>query len=107
MKRITLLACASVFALAPLAAMAQSATATDVQRDVNQRRRIEQGVKSGALTNRETGRLEGREDHIARDEANAGANGHVTAHEQRRIQMAENRDSRQIQRQKHNDHWGN
>jgi hypothetical protein len=79
----------------------------DVQRDVNQQRRIEQGVKSGALTNRETGRLEGREGHIARDEANTGANGHVAAHEQRRIQTAENRDSRQIQRQKHNDHWRN
>lgn len=79
----------------------------DVQRDANQQQRIEQGVKSGALTNRETGQLEGREGRVARDEANAGANGHVTPREQRRIQTAENHDSRQIHRQKHNDHWKN
>src|SRR5262249_56531272 len=30
----------------------------DVQRNINQQQRIEQGVKSGQLTNREAGRLE-------------------------------------------------
>lgn len=79
----------------------------DVQRDVNQQQRIEQGVKSGAVTNREAARAEGHEGRIARDEANAGANGHVTGREQHRIQTAENHESRQIHHEKHNDHWRN
>ncbi|WP_035374863.1 hypothetical protein [Pseudoduganella violaceinigra] len=75
----------------------------DVQRNVNQQKRIEQGVRSGELTNREAGRLERQEGHIAKREANAGADGHVGAHEQGRIQRAENRESRRIHHAKNND----
>jgi len=73
----------------------------DVQRNVNQERRVEQGVKSGQLTNREVGRLEGGESRVDRAEARAGANGGVSAGEQKRIQSADNRQSRRIYRQKH------
>jgi hypothetical protein len=72
-----------------------------VQRNVNQDQRIEQGVKSGQLTNREAGKLEkgqARDDHA---EARAGANGRVNANEQQRIQKAENKQSKRIYRQKH------
>ena len=73
----------------------------DVQRNINQQSRIEQGVKSGALTNRETARLERGEARIDRKEARAGANGNVSAREQRRVQKAENRESRRIYKEKH------
>src|SRR5262249_28220466 len=75
----------------------------DVQRNVNQQQRIEQGVKSGSLTNREVGRRERGEPRITRREARAGRDGHVGPGEQRRIQSAENRESRRIYRQKHDD----
>ena len=73
----------------------------DVQRNVNQQQRIEQGVKSGSLTNREVGKLERGQ---ARDNAmqyRAGRDGHVGPNEQRRIQSAENAQSRRLYRQKH------
>jgi len=73
----------------------------DVQRNVNQQSRIEQGVKSGALTDREAARLERGQARDNRMEARAGADGKVGAREQRRIQKAENRQSRRIQREKH------
>ena len=73
----------------------------DVQRNVNQESRIAQGVRSGALTNREAGKLEGGQARVDRKEARAGADGHITAGEQRRIQGAENRQSAAIHREKH------
>jgi len=73
----------------------------DVQRNVNQDKRIEQGVKSGQLTNREAGKLENGQARVDRDEARAGANGHVSAKEQQRIQKAENQQSKHIYKQKH------
>jgi hypothetical protein len=73
----------------------------DVQRNINQQTRIAQGVKSGELTNREVGRLEHGQARSNRIQANAGADGHVGANEQRRIQHADNGQSRRIARQKH------
>src|SRR5262245_44312148 len=73
----------------------------DVQRNINQQQRIEQGVKSGALTNREVSKLERGQ---ARDNAvqyRAGRDGNVSASEQRHIQSAENRQSQRIYREKH------
>jgi hypothetical protein len=73
----------------------------DVQRNINQEQRIEQGVQSGSLTNRETARLEGGQAHVDRREAVAAADGHVGAREQHRVQRSENHQSRKIRRQKH------
>jgi len=75
---------------------------SDVQRNINQQRRIEQGVQSGALTKKETSALEHGQARIDRDEARAGANSHMSAREQDRIQHAENHQSKQIYREKHN-----
>ncbi|HKR79563.1 MAG TPA: hypothetical protein VJR69_07645 [Nitrospira sp.] len=74
----------------------------DVQRNINQQNRIEQGVQSGQLTNKEVSHLEGGQARVARTEARAGADGHVGAAEQRRIQNKENRQSRHIFNNKHN-----
>ena len=73
----------------------------DVQRNINQQQRIEQGVKSGALTTKETAQLERGQARDTRAEARAGANGNVSAKEQARIQKKENKQSRDIYREKH------
>jgi len=75
---------------------------TDVQRNINQESRIQQGVQSGQLTNKEASQLERGQARVDRAEARAGADGHVTAGEQRRIQHRENAQSRHIFRDKHN-----
>ena len=74
----------------------------DVQRNVNQQARIEQGVKSGQLTNTEVAKLERGQSHVTGKEARAGANGHVGAAEQANIQAAENRQSARVYDKKHN-----
>lgn len=76
----------------------------DVQRNINQQSRIEQGVQSGAVTNKEASNLERGQARVDRKEAKAGANGHVSAGEQARIQNAENKQSNKIYREKHNNH---
>lgn len=73
----------------------------DVQRNINQDKRIEQGIKSGELTNREAAKLEHGQARVEGREAHAGADGHVGPNEQRRIQRAENRQSGHIFGQKH------
>ena len=73
----------------------------DVQRNVNQQKRIEQGVQSGALTKHETAKLERGQARVASAESRASANGHVSAAEQRAIQKRENRQSKRILKEKH------
>ncbi len=74
----------------------------DVQRNINQQNRIEQGVQSGQLTKREASQLEGGQARVDRTEARAGADGHVSAGEQRQIQHRENKQSGRIYKDKHN-----
>jgi hypothetical protein len=74
----------------------------DVQRNVNQQTRIQNGMENGSLTNREAARAEAGQARTDRKIANASADGHVGAAEQGRIQRTENRQSREIYRKKHN-----
>jgi hypothetical protein len=74
----------------------------DVQRNINQQSRIEQGVQNGSLSNKEVSNLERGQARVDRTEARAGADGHVSAKEQARIHNKENRQSRKIYREKHN-----
>ena len=85
----------------PNSASAQRMQA-DVQRNVNQQQRIQNGMDNGSLTNREAGKLERGQAHAAGREANAAADGHVGAREQRGIQRSENRQSGRVFRKKHN-----
>jgi len=75
----------------------------DVQRNINQQQRIEQGVQSGQLTNREVGKLERGQARVNRAEARAGVDGKVGPKEQRHVQKAENRQSRRIHNEKHDE----
>jgi len=74
----------------------------DVQRDINQQKRIEQGVQSGALTNREAGKLERGEARVDRKEAQSARDGHIGKHEQAGIQRREDKSSEDIFEKKHN-----
>lgn len=73
----------------------------DVQRNINEERRIADGVRSGQLTNREAARLEAGQARNNSMQARAGADGFIGRHEQRRIQGAENHQSRQIRNERH------
>ncbi len=85
----------------PLSASSQRAQA-DVQRNIAQEKRINQGVTSGSLTNREAASLERGQAHVDAREAHAAADGHISAREQRNIQHAENHQSTRIYNKKHN-----
>lgn len=74
----------------------------DVQRNVDQEKRIEAGVQSGTLTKREAGQLERGQARIDHREAVAARNRHVGRSEQYRIQTAENHQSKDIFEDKHN-----
>lgn len=74
----------------------------DVQRNVNQEKRVEQGVQSGALTNHEVGKLERGQARVDRTEARAARDGHVGKMEQAGIAHKENRQSGEIFLKKHN-----
>ena len=72
----------------------------DVQRNVNQQARIEQGVTSGQLSNKQVASLERGQAHVNRAEANAAANGRVGAVEQANVQGRENVQSARIYNKK-------
>jgi hypothetical protein len=73
------------------------------QREQNQQKRIDQGVKSGELTPREAGKLEAKQAQIKQDEVRMKSDGKLTAKERRKLKAEENRSSRDIHRKKHND----
>jgi uncharacterized membrane protein YebE (DUF533 family) len=104
MKRtFTIVVLAAVMASFAGAAMAAgTATPRIDRREARQQHRITQGVRSGALTPRETARLDAGQAHVERMEARAKADGRVTAGERGRITRAQNRQSRAIYRKKHN-----
>jgi hypothetical protein len=72
-----------------------------VQRNLNQQKRIEQGVRSGELNNHEVARLEQGQAKTSRRQARAGADGHISAREQNQIQHKQDKQSRKIRHQKH------
>jgi hypothetical protein len=83
-------------------AEAQTRTPVINQRQHNQKRRINQGVRSGELTRNEARHLRADERHISRDKRMARANGHVSRTQRQHLRREENRTSRAIYRDKHN-----
>ena len=101
MKLNHLVAALCVSALA-LPALAQTTSTPRIdQRQANQQQRIDRGVQSGALTEREAARLERGQTHVQNMENKAAADGKVTAKEKARIEHAQDVQSRRIYRQKH------
>src|SRR5215467_14817720 len=97
---------AALCALFSAAASAQTA-GSEVQRDVNQQQRIEQGLKNGSLNTREASKLEAGESRIDKMESNAEKDGKLSPAEKARIQRAQNQESRNINRAENNSARGN
>ncbi|WP_412481037.1 hypothetical protein [Azonexus sp. IMCC34839] len=94
-------AIAVVSLLLPAAVFAQANTPRVDQRQANQEQRIDQGVASGALTQREANRMERGQQHVENMENRAKADGVVTRRERARLHQAQEVESRRIYAQKH------
>lgn len=97
----TVKALAAIVVVLPTLAFAQANTPGIDQRQVNQERRIDQGIASGSLTPREANRLERGQQHVDNMENRAKADGTVTRQERNRIQHAQNVQGDRIYHQKH------
>jgi uncharacterized membrane protein YebE (DUF533 family) len=85
-----------------LPALAQTTSTPRIdQRQANQQQRIDQGVQSGALTEKEAARMDKGQDRIQNMEDKAKADGVVTAQERKRIANVQDNQSKRIYRQKH------
>lgn len=73
---------------------------TDV-RQARQAKRIQQGIRSGALTPAEVARLRQQQEYIRKLERDAERDGHISFGERRRIEAAQNAASRSIFAEKH------
>ena len=85
----------------PLVAGAQTNTPRVDQREVNQEVRIQQGVASGSLTQKETMRLENGQQRVQNMETQAKADGVVTKQERSKLHHAQDVQSQHIYNQKH------
>ena len=90
-----------IAAAAAVPVSAQTATPGADARQERQQQRIDQGVASGELTQREANRLERQQDRIQGMEEKAKADGVVTKQERKQLNRAQNRASRNIAREKH------
>lgn len=100
-KLITAALLSGAFAVASFNAAAQTNTPNIDKRQANQEARIQQGVASGALNERESTRLEVGQAKVDAAEARMKADGKVTAKERARLQHKENVQSKRIYVQKH------
>jgi hypothetical protein len=93
---------AAVIAAFSLPVFAQTTSTPRIdQRQENQQQRIDQGVKSGQLNQKEAARLEKGQARVQKMEDKAAADGKVTAKERRKIERAQDKQSRKIAREKH------
>jgi hypothetical protein len=97
MNKLIALALAALIAVP---AIASAQTRVD-NRQARQEQRIDQGVKSGELNKRETARLNRGDQKIDRMENRAQADGTVSRKEKRRLETAQDVQSKRIHRQKH------
>jgi hypothetical protein len=71
------------------------------QQQANQEQRIDQGIASGQLTQREADKLDKQQQHIDKMENKAKSDGVVTKKERSRLHAAQDRASKNIFREKH------
>jgi len=85
----------------PPAAPGDKAGARIDQRQANQQKRIDAGVKSGDLNQKEAARLQKNQERIQKMEDKARADGKITKKEAARIEHAQDRQSKNIARERH------
>jgi opacity protein-like surface antigen len=100
MKKLLLAVCAMTLMMSGIV-FAQAETPVIDQRQINQDQRIDQGVASGQLNEREANRLNKQQGRIGKMEDRAMSDGVMTKRERARIGAAQNRASRHVARQKH------
>ena len=105
MLNLKRLAIGATMTLACIGAFAQAASAPATprvdKREVNQDKRIQQGVGSGQLTAKETYRLEKEQAAINKAGAKSKSDGTVTKQERRRLHKMQDQASKDIYKQKH------
>lgn len=99
MKNLVL---AAIFLAVVSAADAQTRTPRTNTRQAAQQARIQEGKRSGELTQNETQALRAEQQHIRRAERRAKADGEVTVAERRKLERKQDRSSRHIRRAKNN-----
>ncbi len=72
------------------------------QRQVNQSKRIEQGIANGRLNARETNIVQAQQNNISTHETRVKSDGIVTKRERINLHRHQNRANRTIKRAKHN-----
>lgn len=92
---------ASAVALLAIAALPLAEAGEIASREKRQQNRIQQGAKSGALTAKETARLERRQAKIEADRQKALTDGRLTKRERAKLTREQNRASRGIYKEKH------
>ena len=102
MKQVLLTVSAVIFMTG--VAFAETDTPVIDQRQSNQEQRIDKGIESGHLSERETNRLTKQQEHINTMEDRARHDGVMTKKERARITAAQDRASRHIAREKHDRH---
>lgn len=100
MKKL-LLAVSAITLLMSGMAYAQANTPGIDQRQANQEQRIDQGIASGQLNQREAARLNKQQGHLDNMENKAKSDGVVTKKERGRLHDRQDRASRNIAREKH------
>ena len=100
MKRM-LLAVSAMTLLMTGMAYAEAETPVIDKRQANQEKRIDKGIASGQLNEREANRLNKQQEHINKMEDKAKSNGVMTKKERARIGAAQDRASRHIVSGKH------
>jgi hypothetical protein len=104
MTDLTILLLVLMMGASPATGLAQSgnlSTPRIDQRQESQQQRLNRGVTSGALTEKEAARLQNEQDRIQKAEDKAAADGKVTRKERARIEHRQDQASKHIYRQKH------
>lgn len=100
MKKTLLAVCGLILGINELA-LAQANTPVIDERQTNQEQRIDRGIASGQLNEREANRLNEQQEHINKMEDRAKSDGVMTKKGRARIVAAQDRASRHIAREKH------
>lgn len=94
-------AAAFVLGIAGLSFAAGTDTPRVDERQVKQQQRIDQGVQSGQITQKEADRLNAQQKRISDRETKMKSDGTVTAKERARLHRQQERASKNIYKQKH------
>lgn len=92
---------AALALIVPMLAAAQTSTPRIDARQDRQEARIDRGVQSGALTEREAAKLDRGQEHVQKLENRALSDGTVTNREKARIEHAQDVQSQRVYREKH------